>query len=139
MDLADAGGAAVALPRHAELGRRHDPVLGSGHDRCGCRGSNTARATAWCRHRSPGPCRNGHGCIAGRNLGDAQRASFHYFDGIDHRERARCARRHRASCSWCNMPGAIRPTPRPGRSWRKIWEDRRRGDRNELFRLYRRD
>jgi len=79
-----------------------------------------------------------HGCIAGRNLGEAQRASFHYFDRI---LTVRQANRAAASCRLLLVQYAGRnpPDSAPGSGWRKIWEDRRRGDRNELFRLYRKD
>lgn len=75
-------------------------------------------------------------CIVGRDLGNAQRASLHYFDGIV----TRPAGSARASeCRLLLVQASGRgPETSPGPGWKKIWEDRRPGDRNESFRLYRR-
>lgn len=77
------------------------------------------------------------GCIAGRDLGEAQRASFHYFAGIitqrhDRDGAAGC----RLMLTQTTVPAEVLP---PGDGWRKIWEGHRRGDRFERFRLYMKD
>jgi 4-amino-4-deoxy-L-arabinose transferase-like glycosyltransferase len=74
------------------------------------------------------------GCIAGRDLGDAQRASFHYFSGImTKREGSKAA----AQCKLFLTQSTSRTEDLPrGAGWRKIWEGHRRGDRVERFRLY---
>lgn len=76
-------------------------------------------------------------CIAARNLGEPQRASFYYFNGI------MTQREIRPNALPCRLllaqqTGRGVETP-PGNTWRKVWEDRRRGDRNEMFRLYSRE
>lgn len=76
-------------------------------------------------------------CIIGRTLGDPQRASFQYFnDIVTHDDGARGT----LPCRLLLVQTAGRAAPKsPGAQWRKVWEDRRRGDRNENFRLYVRD
>lgn len=76
------------------------------------------------------------GCIAARNLGESQRASLHYFAGIvtTGAQRGTGCRLMLVQTSGRNPPDTA-----PGPGWRRIWEGRRPGDRNELFRLYRRD
>jgi len=78
------------------------------------------------------------GRICGRNLGDAQRASFHYFDNI---VTVRQGRRELSECKLLLVLTSGRDAAEfsAGAAWNKIWEGRRPGDRNELFRLYRRD
>jgi len=75
------------------------------------------------------------GCVAGRNIADAQRALFHYFgniatvlDGTPAAERC----------------GALlvqygRQTPEPLPGWKVAWEGSRRGDDTERFVLYMKD
>lgn len=76
-------------------------------------------------------------CIIGRDIGDAQRASFHYFANLVTR---RDGSTGAASCRLLLVQSSGRGAEQsPGRGWRKIWEDRRRGDRYEQFRLYRRE
>ncbi len=76
-------------------------------------------------------------CIIGRGLGEPQRASFHYFAGIKTR---REGTRGSADCRLLLVQETgRRPEPNPGRGWKKLWEGRRAGDRNEMFRLYRRE
>lgn len=76
------------------------------------------------------------GCIAAQNLGDAQRASFAYF------ERLRFSPLHRSGethCHWLLVQGNSRNELAPaGRGWQRVWEGSRPGDRKERFRLYRR-
>jgi len=77
------------------------------------------------------------GCIAGRDLGDSQRASFYYFDGI---VTQREIKRNSLPCPMLLVQqNGRRAEESPGASWRKLWEGRRRGDRNEMYRLYVRD
>lgn len=74
------------------------------------------------------------GCIAGRDLGDSQRASFYYFDGI---VTQREIERNSLPCPMLLVQqNGRRAEEPPGATWRKIWEGRRRGDRNEMYRLY---
>jgi 4-amino-4-deoxy-L-arabinose transferase-like glycosyltransferase len=73
-------------------------------------------------------------CVLGRDIGEAQRASFHYFSGIVTR------RESAADCRLLLVQSSGRgPEQNPGAGWRKIWEERRPGDRNESFRLYRKE
>ena len=78
------------------------------------------------------------GRICARNMGDAQRASFHYFDDI---VTVRQVRRDASQCKLLLVSSSGSDTQEfsAGAAWHKIWEGRRPGDRNELFRLYRRD
>lgn len=77
------------------------------------------------------------GCIAGSNLGEAQRASLDYFAGIVTVPLAQTASRR---CEWLLTQGSgRRDEASPGAAWRKVWEGSRPGDRNEKFRLYRRE
>lgn len=78
-----------------------------------------------------------HSCIAGASLSDALRASLDYFAGIvTVRNNSNAARR----CNWLLTQGTVRADENaPNSSWRKVWENNRPGDRNEKFRLYRRD
>ena len=77
------------------------------------------------------------GCIAGHDLGEAQRASFHYFAGIT---TIRDGTEAAAPCRLFLAQGTTRIEDLPpGAGWRKIWEDRRQGDRAERFRLYHRE
>ena len=73
------------------------------------------------------------GCVAGRNLGPAQRAVIDYFADIRTRPAARGA-----ACNWLLAlgPGGAVATP-PG--WQKTWEGHRPGDKGERLRLYRRE
>jgi 4-amino-4-deoxy-L-arabinose transferase-like glycosyltransferase len=74
-------------------------------------------------------------CVAGRNLGEPQRALFEYFAGLTtaHDERAadRCP-------LLLAQLGQDDPDAPPDSSWEKIWEGRRRGDDTEHFVLFRR-
>lgn len=74
------------------------------------------------------------GCIAGRGLGESQRASFHYFAGV---KTQRHGTKAAAPCRLLLTQGTTRAENLPrGAGWRKIWEGHRRGDRVERFRLY---
>lgn len=76
-------------------------------------------------------------CIAGASLADPLRASLDYFSGIvTIRSNLNAAKR----CDWLLTQGTVRSDENaPGTNWRKVWESNRPGDRNEKFRLYRRD
>lgn len=76
-------------------------------------------------------------CIAGRDLGDAQRASFEYFAGVLTQPEGSIGAR-RCSLLLVQQTGR-NPASASLAGWEKIWEDRRPGDRQERFRLYRRD
>ncbi|MBA3903501.1 MAG: hypothetical protein C0522_07500 [Rhodocyclaceae bacterium] len=74
------------------------------------------------------------GCIAGRGLGESQRASFHYFAGVATKRHGSKAA---AQCRLLLTQGTAHAEDLPrGAGWRKIWEGHRRGDRVERFRLY---
>jgi 4-amino-4-deoxy-L-arabinose transferase-like glycosyltransferase len=76
-------------------------------------------------------------CISSRNLGEPQRAMFHYMGGIvTYRDEAPARRR---DCNVLLIQGfrlSIQSPP-PG-VWRLLWEGTRPGDNRELFRLYQR-
>lgn len=69
-------------------------------------------------------------CLASRELGPAQRASFNYF--ADLRFGAL------AHCRWIVIQGTREEAPAAPHGWRLIWQGNRAGDRDERFRLYRR-
>lgn len=76
------------------------------------------------------------GCIAGRNLGDPQRALLEYFAGVitvrdDIPQAAQC------SLLLVQLGQDDSETP-PDSAWEKVWEGRRRGDNTERFVLFRR-
>ena len=71
-------------------------------------------------------------CIAGHNIGDAQRASLHYFGGIVTRPAGTQA------CELLLVQGRRTSMHDPGAGWALLWEGARPGDRRELFRLYQR-
>jgi 4-amino-4-deoxy-L-arabinose transferase-like glycosyltransferase len=71
-------------------------------------------------------------CIARHNVGDAQRASLHYFAGIVTRPPGAQA------CELLLVQGRRAAIYDPGAGWALLWEGARPGDRRELFRLYRR-
>lgn len=75
------------------------------------------------------------GCIASRDLGEVQRATFHYHGGLLTKRLERGAG---AECPWLLVQASSRhpeTTPDPG--WEKAWEGARPRDR-ERYRLYRR-
>jgi 4-amino-4-deoxy-L-arabinose transferase-like glycosyltransferase len=73
-------------------------------------------------------------CIAGNNLGDAQRASLEYFSGI---VTVRSGLAEAVHCPLLLVQGSARDETTPS-GWHKIWEGSRPGDRSERLRLYRR-
>jgi 4-amino-4-deoxy-L-arabinose transferase-like glycosyltransferase len=75
------------------------------------------------------------GCIAEWRLGDAQRASFAYFERLRFTPLNAGGER----CRWLLTQGASRTElAPPGQGWRRVWEGSRPGDRKERFRLYQR-
>lgn len=76
----------------------------------------------------------GASCVAGRNLGNAQRAAFDYHAGIVTRpynpERPR-------ACPLLLVQSEPRQEARPGRGWVLIADAGRPGDKSERYRLYR--
>ena len=70
------------------------------------------------------------GCIERRGLGASQRASLDYFAGIRTQTTT-------DDCRWLLVQSNPREQPPTG--WDNIWEGRRPGDRDEVWRLYRRD
>lgn len=78
----------------------------------------------------------GHGeCIAGRDLGGAQRASLQYFSGI---VTLRADTHAATACGLLLEQGGAKSRPAPV-GWRKLWEGHRPGDRSERLRLYQRE
>jgi 4-amino-4-deoxy-L-arabinose transferase-like glycosyltransferase len=75
-------------------------------------------------------------CVAGRNLGDAQRALLEYFIGLvtvrDDLEAS-----HACGALLVQLARDEPETP-PDSAWEKVWEGRRRGDDTERFVLFRR-
>ena len=75
-------------------------------------------------------------CLAGRNLGEPQRALLEYFTGvITIRDDLPAANRCLALLV---QLGHDDPEEAPDSAWEKIWEGRRRGDDTERFVLFRR-
>ena len=79
--------------------------------------------------------KGGHQCVAGRNLGGAQRISLQYFAGI-------VTVRHNTKVGK-TCPLLLEQTSEHAETtpsgWRKIWQGHRPGDRSERLRLYRRE
>jgi 4-amino-4-deoxy-L-arabinose transferase-like glycosyltransferase len=75
-------------------------------------------------------------CVSSYNLGESQRAMLHYYAGIrTWREGVPGRSRH---CEVLLVQGARTHIFVPGPEWVQFWEGTRRGERRELFRLYRR-
>jgi 4-amino-4-deoxy-L-arabinose transferase-like glycosyltransferase len=75
----------------------------------------------------------GYGCIARRNVGDAQRALLDYFAGV------RTIREDLPAASACHALLVQAPPlriPEVEPQWSEIWRGSRPGDRNELFIVY---
>ena len=72
------------------------------------------------------------GCVAGRNVGLAQRALVDYFAGI------RLQPAGRSECRWLLVQGSAKHAAAPA-GWVRIWEGHRPSDRSERLRLYRRE
>jgi len=76
-------------------------------------------------------------CVAGRNVGEPQRALLDYFGGIV------TVRYDEAAAARCPLLlvqfGQDDAEVPPDSAWEKIWEGRRRGDDTEHFVLYRRN
>jgi 4-amino-4-deoxy-L-arabinose transferase-like glycosyltransferase len=74
-------------------------------------------------------------CIAEWRLGEAQRASFAYFEQLAFTPLS-AAGEH---CRWLLIQDNPRAetAPPPDQDWQRVWEGSRPGDRKERFRLYR--
>jgi 4-amino-4-deoxy-L-arabinose transferase-like glycosyltransferase len=77
----------------------------------------------------------GHGCIARRNVGDAQRALLDYFAGI---RTVRAELPAAAACGALLVQAHPLRIPLAGPYWIETWRGSRPGDKNELFVLYKR-
>ncbi|MDR1349358.1 MAG: hypothetical protein LBJ59_01000 [Zoogloeaceae bacterium] len=74
-------------------------------------------------------------CVAEWRLGEAQRASFAYFERLAFTPLQAADGR----CRWLLTQDNPRvETALPDQDWRRVWEGSRPGDRKERFRLYRR-
>jgi 4-amino-4-deoxy-L-arabinose transferase-like glycosyltransferase len=75
-------------------------------------------------------------CVAGRNLGEPQRALLEYFAGVvTIRDELPAAARCRALLVQLGRADSEDP---PDSAWKKLWEGRRRGDDTERFVLFER-
>lgn len=74
-------------------------------------------------------------CMIGRELGEAQRAMLHYFNGI-RTERPESTRA--AGCDLLLVQGLPLDELVMPPEWNKIWEGHRPGDKDERLRLYQR-
>jgi 4-amino-4-deoxy-L-arabinose transferase-like glycosyltransferase len=74
-------------------------------------------------------------CLSSRNLGEPQRASLQYFAGlVTHR-----AEVENTDCRLMLVQGSANDdSGNPGTGWDLVWQGNRPGDRNERYRLYRR-
>jgi hypothetical protein len=74
------------------------------------------------------------GCVASRNLGDPQRALFHYFTGLAtvRSDDARAANCDALLVQYGRKDDA--PVPLPG--WEIAWDGRRHGDDTERYVLF---
>jgi 4-amino-4-deoxy-L-arabinose transferase-like glycosyltransferase len=74
-------------------------------------------------------------CLASLNLGEPQRASLQYFAGlVTHR-----AEVENTACRLILVQGSANDdSGNPGTGWDLVWQGNRAGDRNERYRLYRR-
>lgn len=73
------------------------------------------------------------GCVASRNLAEAQRALLDFF--IDLRTE-RLESRPQSACPLLLVQGDA-GTPAPGGTWKEIWRGTRPDDEREVYRLYR--
>ena len=75
-------------------------------------------------------------CLAGRNLGEPQRALFEYFlNVVTVRDDSLASNRCNALLVQSSRDESDTP---PDSAWEKVWEGRRRGDDTERFLLFRR-
>ncbi len=77
----------------------------------------------------------GDACVATQDLERAPRASFDYFVRMNFAA-------HGAPCDWLLVQDDgpyARTVPAPMPGWKLLWEGKRRSDRDERFRLYRRE
>jgi hypothetical protein len=78
------------------------------------------------------------GCIGSRDLGEPQRALFHYFANVV-TVRAEADRRALDCPAFLIQYGRQEGTPPALPGWQVEWEGRRRGDDTERYVLYLRD
>lgn len=72
-------------------------------------------------------------CVAGRNIGLAQRALLDYFADLRTVSGPRGG-----TCEWLLVQGAARSEKVPD-GWRRVWDGHRPGDKTERLRLYRKE
>lgn len=78
-----------------------------------------------------------YNCMSSRDLGEAQRALLHYYTGIiTHREEVPERRRE---CELLLTQGKPLDESWLPQNWKQIWEGQRPGDKDERYRLYRRN
>lgn len=76
-------------------------------------------------------------CLSSKNLSGPQRAMLHYFAGIiTYREEVKERQRR---CNLMLVQGHPRFEVPPRGAWHKIWEGNRPGDKDERYRLYKRN
>lgn len=75
-----------------------------------------------------------HGCVARRNVGDAQRALLDYFAGL---RTVREEFPQAARCRALLIQATRDRLPLPEAAWEEAWRGARPGDRKEVFILYR--
>jgi len=79
---------------------------------------------------------SGYGCVAGLNVGDAQRALLDYFVTL---RTVPLEQPGSARCRALLVQAVPLRAPAVPPGWRETWRGSRPGDRNELFILYHRD
>ena len=78
---------------------------------------------------------NHSGCIASKDIGDPQRASFDYFTELHFSPPGADPK---VPCRWMLTQGNRDYAPPISADWQLVWEGARPGDRVERFRLYQR-
>lgn len=73
------------------------------------------------------------GCVASKNLAEAQRALLDFFIGV---ETERLETKPQSTCALLLVQGDAQ-TPPPDGPWQEIWHGSRPDDRREVYRLYR--
>jgi 4-amino-4-deoxy-L-arabinose transferase-like glycosyltransferase len=74
-----------------------------------------------------------YNCVSGQGLGDAQRAMLEYFGSITVKVQPQ------PGCDLLLVQGSSTTAPESAKSWRKIWEGGRPGDKGEHYWLYRQE
>lgn len=73
-------------------------------------------------------------CAASLNLGDSQRASLHFFAGLNF---VSIDQPEGEKCSWLLTQGSRTDIPAVDATWKIVWEGARPADNDERLRLYR--